>query len=388
MVQGMAQHGIMPVVCSATCDSEVTALFTKKNITTTTCKLLPFTHTSGGEFRLLSPIGWWRAGNWLADYPRAVKRLKGLVKSVNPNIVHLNSLVLAPYVKTLHESGVPSIVHVREHLVDGLLGVRRRWLKECLDKYADRVVFISEYNRDAIGLKSKKGIVIHNPVGFSKFDYRISKADARAKLNIPEDAEVALFAGGLIQTIKGGEEFLAAMGVVNRKRKGVRCLMPGFEMPTDEDNKNSFRSWVSRLVGYRARRQKNAMAIIDREKLTGLIHTFEFMFEMELCIAASDVVCVFHTEPHFSRLLIEAGAMKKPVVAFRIGGVQEYVNDGHTGFLVDVGDVEGAANAIVTLLADELLRREMGENAYAQACECFSADENTVKLLEVYRELL
>lgn len=388
MVQGMAKHGITPVVCSATCDPEVIDLFKRQNIATITCKLLPFIHTSGGQFRLLSPVGWWRAGGWLADYPHAVKRLKGLIKSVNPNIVHLNSLVLAPYVKALHESGIPSIVHVREYLVDGLLGVRKRWLKRCLDKYADKVVCISKDNRDTIGLKRKRGIVIHNFAGFSKFDCRISKADARAKLNIPGDAEVVLFAGGLIQKIKGGEEFLTAMGIVNRKRKGVRCLMPGFAISADEDKKNSFRNWLSRVAGYRARRQKKAAAIIEREKLTGLIHAFEFMFEMELCIAASDVVCIFHTEPHFSRLVIEAGAMKKPVVAFRISGVQEYVSDGHTGLLVEVGDIAAAANAIVTLLADEELRKEMGENSYVQARECFSMEENTSKLLEVYRELL
>ena len=93
-------------------------------------------------------------------------------------------------------------------------------------------------------------------------------------------------------------------------------------------------------------------------------------------------------EPHFSRLVIEAGAMKRPVVAFRIGGVEECVNDGHTGILVEVGDVAGAADAIVTLLADEGMRKEMGENGYVQALKYFSADGNTSKLLEVYRELL
>jgi starch synthase len=56
-------------------------------------------------------------------------------------------------------------------------------------------------------------------------------------------------------------------------------------------------------------------------------------------------------------------ACGKPVIASRVGGLAEIVDDGQTGLLVEPDNVEQLAKAIIRLLQDESLRSRLGDNA-------------------------
>ncbi len=80
--------------------------------------------------------------------------------------------------------------------------------------------------------------------------------------------------------------------------------------------------------------------------------------------------------------------MAKPVIATRIGGADEFVRDGVTGYLVPQGDPERLAGALRKLLTDPALARSMGEAGYAQAREKFDARRNAARIAGVYEEIL
>jgi len=69
----------------------------------------------------------------------------------------------------------------------------------------------------------------------------------------------------------------------------------------------------------------------------------------------------------FGIVYLEAGACGKPVVAGRGGGVEEAVEDGVTGLLVDPLDVGEIAEAIVRILKDKELAKRLGENGRKKA---------------------
>jgi phosphatidylinositol alpha-1,6-mannosyltransferase len=71
----------------------------------------------------------------------------------------------------------------------------------------------------------------------------------------------------------------------------------------------------------------------------------------------------------FGMAYLEAGACGKPVVAGRGGGVEEAVEDGVTGLLVDPLDVNAIAQAMVRVLQDEELARRLGENGRKRAAK-------------------
>ena len=84
----------------------------------------------------------------------------------------------------------------------------------------------------------------------------------------------------------------------------------------------------------------------------------------------------------------EAMAHALPVVAFRVGGIPEWLNDGETGFLVEPKDMAGMAARISDLVDDTMLARRLGENGRAVAEQRFNFERHVDGLLDVFREAI
>ena len=103
-------------------------------------------------------------------------------------------------------------------------------------------------------------------------------------------------------------------------------------------------------------------------------------------LAASDVVIAPSRNEGMGRVLIEAMALGKPVVASRVGGVASVVSDGHSGVLVRPDDPGELARALIELFSDPL-RMEAYSNVAAERAEQFSLRVMQQGLLTLYREL-
>lgn len=85
--------------------------------------------------------------------------------------------------------------------------------------------------------------------------------------------------------------------------------------------------------------------------------------------------------------LLEAMAAGVPVIATRVGGNPEVVQDGITGYLVPSGDVQAMTAALVRLLGDPALRVSMGHAAEVRVHERFSAESMVNAYRDLYAEL-
>src|SRR5437879_1898268 len=85
-----------------------------------------------------------------------------------------------------------------------------------------------------------------------------------------------------------------------------------------------------------------------------------------------------------SRVILEAMAAARPVVATRVGGTPELVIDAKTGILVDRNAPAQLARAIASLLHDEALRASLGAGARRHVTERLGADNSVEQLLAVY----
>ena len=88
----------------------------------------------------------------------------------------------------------------------------------------------------------------------------------------------------------------------------------------------------------------------------------------------------------FGLVGVESMAFGKPVVAFRSGGVGEWLEDGQTGYLAEHDDVDQLADRTARLLRDPALRKRMGEVAIRSVRERFTLDCHVDRLLELYGE--
>lgn len=106
-------------------------------------------------------------------------------------------------------------------------------------------------------------------------------------------------------------------------------------------------------------------------------------------LAQVDVLCFSSVEPEsFGRAIVEAQAMKVPVVATKVGGVIDIIDDELTGFLVLPKDPEAMAEKVLYLLKNKKAAQKMAEAALEKIHQKFTLKQMAQSTLEVYEELL
>jgi glycosyltransferase involved in cell wall biosynthesis len=90
----------------------------------------------------------------------------------------------------------------------------------------------------------------------------------------------------------------------------------------------------------------------------------------------------------FGLVFVEAQAMGLPVVSFISGAIPEVVSHGETGLLVNEGDIDGLAAALIQLLRSRTLRDKMGAAARQRAITMFDLEKQNEKLERLYGEVL
>jgi glycosyltransferase involved in cell wall biosynthesis len=90
----------------------------------------------------------------------------------------------------------------------------------------------------------------------------------------------------------------------------------------------------------------------------------------------------------FGLAALEAQACEVPVIATRIGGIPEVVNEGESGFLSDVGDVEKMSIDTLRLLNDEDLRRSFGERGRELAVQRYATSKIIPQYISFYEKIV
>lgn len=108
--------------------------------------------------------------------------------------------------------------------------------------------------------------------------------------------------------------------------------------------------------------------------------------DMPALMTASDVLLAPSRREALSLTLLEASACRLPIVATRVGGIGEVVEEGASGFLVAPDDPPALAAALAPLLADAALRARCGARARQRFEAGFLEDAMFDKTVAVYRE--
>ncbi|MDQ7096186.1 N-acetyl-alpha-D-glucosaminyl L-malate synthase BshA [Desulfosporosinus sp. PR] len=133
------------------------------------------------------------------------------------------------------------------------------------------------------------------------------------------------------------------------------------------------------------------MSRVEREVLKlGLEGKVQFLGKQESVVEILQMVDVFllpSGQESFGLVALEAMACGVPVVASRVGGLPEVVQHGKTGYLADVGDVQGMSEAVLRLLSDKFLYKAFSEQAVHWARETFPVERAVLGYEKVYQEV-
>jgi glycosyltransferase involved in cell wall biosynthesis len=239
----------------------------------------------------------------------------------------------------------------------------------------DRVIAISAYvARDALeryGLDPAVVRTIPRGVDAGRFAPEAVNGRRVAALaerwRLPEDRRVVLMPARLTRW-KGQSVLIEAMALLGRG--DLRCMIVGAEPSTDA-----------------YRRELEALA--SARGVDALVQIADLCDDMPAAYMLADVVVHASTEPEgFGRVVAEAMAMGRPVIASAIGAPPEIVEEGRTGWLVPPGDARALADAIARALALTPAQRErMARAGRAAVAARYTAKHMAASTLAVYREL-
>jgi D-inositol-3-phosphate glycosyltransferase len=175
---------------------------------------------------------------------------------------------------------------------------------------------------------------------------------SRRRYNLPLDKRIVSVVGRL-DPQKGQEEFLRSLPIVLKAHPDVFYVILGEETRGEE-------GFGRHLVNL-----SYELGVQDHVRfLPFTANVAEFM-------AAIDVFVMPSYSETFGLVLIEAMAMRKPVVATSAGGVPEIVEDGRDGLLIPPRDEKALAEAIDLLLTDSSLRKTLAAHARRDALTRF-----------------
>ncbi len=311
-------------------------------------------HSTSREYARTAPdlmkfiLGLRRLGKWAAE-----ERF---------DLVHAHgwkSHLIAAALRTLIEAR--QVWHVHDFISNRGF---RRWYGLIALSCADRLIAVSE----AVARDLPSGLpteVVHNGVALNGYAARRSSAP-------PETCLVTLL--GVLAPWKGQRVFLEAIADLVKEFPYLQAEIVGDEIYATKGHAGIRRSLEER---------SEELGLAGKVRFTGWVES------VQPILMRTDILVHASTEPEpFGRVLIEAMAASKPVIATSAGGVPEIVEDGSTGLLVPRKDPGALARAITVLLKDPDRRNRMGAAGRERVERHFTIEQQVRTIESIYRQIV
>jgi glycosyltransferase involved in cell wall biosynthesis len=248
-----------------------------------------------------------------------------------------------------------------------LLTPMQTWLQKLVCRFADCVLVNAEAIRESLivqGYDPRRIVVIRNGIALSNFARKERSAVLRRELGIPPSARlVAVFSR--LNPMKGVEYFLDAAIILAGRFPDVRFLVAG-----GGDSKQELEEHACRL------------GLGQRIVFTG------FRSDVRDLLAEAAISVLPSLSEGTSNTLLESMAAGIPVVATRVGGNPEVIEDGVSGMLVPPRDSAALAAAVGRLLEDEDLALRLGQAGLRRVSGIFSLSGSVQQTEHLYQRLV
>ena len=246
-----------------------------------------------------------------------------------------------PFVTTLHGTDITLVGNDRSYLPITRFGIEQ----------SDAVTAVSEYLKQ----RTVEEFQIQRPISvipnFVNCDVYNRSSDLSVRQRFAEKDEAIFIHISNFRPVKRVEDVIAIFARV-RKACPAKLLLVGDgpERPKAE--------WLAETQG-----------------VSGDVLFMGKQSDMAPLLSISDILLLPSENESFGLVALEAMACEVPVIATRIGGIPEVVEDEEDGFLFNLGDVEAMADASIRLVRNPKLRGQMGKSARQHAIRDFCASK-------------
>ncbi|MDQ2760333.1 MAG: glycosyltransferase [Actinomycetota bacterium] len=292
-------------------------------------------------------------------------KLVRYMRAENVDILHAHKHGSNVWASVLRDAGRATVAIAHEHTWSYEGQPLRRLLdRRLISKRCDRIIAVSELDRrrmiEVEHVDPARIVIV--PVGIPTL--RLTGHDVRAELQIPPEAPVVVSVGHL-RPQKAFEVLLTACAELRIGRPSLRVLIVG-----DGVERSRLEALIESL-GLR-----DTVLLLGRRR-----DVMDVLVGCDVAVCCSD----FEGSP---QAVIEYMAAGKPVVATRVGGLPDLVEDGVTGTLVQPRAPSQLARAIGDLLARPSRAAEMGARGQERQRSDLTIDATLRRLDGLYRELL
>lgn len=284
------------------------------------------------------------------------------------SLVHLNNNPFSlEWVSAAKFARIPCVAHQR--------GARERLDRSeiVLANSVDKVFCISKYVRDSLkdsGCKGSNFSLVYNGIDINNFENGSKEAIPGFDMKTIE-GRVVIGLVGNIKPWKGQHILVEALKSIVIQCPRVLCVFVGSFEKSNQVYENNLKK-----------------SILESGLSSNVLFTAytpyvkNYMNMMDIVVHAS-------TDPEpFGRVIIEAMALAKPVVATVGGGASEILEDEVTGILIQPGEPKLLAEALLALICNREKRVKLSSNAYLRVADKFRIEDNVNSIINEYRSLL
>jgi glycosyltransferase involved in cell wall biosynthesis len=272
-------------------------------------------------------------------HPSIVRPIGDLFQKIRPDIIHTHQVTALFYAgRASKRAGIGRVVHT-EHGKNYARRFRTRWLGRWAGHYAEKFFCVSsDIAAEVAGwriVRSSKLSVVRNGIDMDAPD-PAHHADVRAEMGIPLGAAV-IGTVGRLSDVKRQDVLIRALARLRRQNADVHLL----------------------LVGDGPRRT-DLVKLAWKLGLADAVHFAGYQDKPQKYLAAMDLFALSSASEGMPLSVLEAWAVRKPVVAFQVGGLPEIIEQRRNGILVPAGHETELAAAMLEVISNPKLAGELG----------------------------
>jgi len=300
------------------------------------------------------------------SFKKMIASCKGIsmIKDISPDIIHitvsypLTNLILGlfskcPLVLTVHDP-IPHRGEIKNNWRTFLANMSDRLIFDRSDKI---IVHSDVLKKELIKRNISEDKICIIPHGDYSFFTKYKKNIEPTKNNI-------LFFGRIID-YKGLEYLIQSIPKIAKEIPDIKLIIAG---------KGDISKYQS-LIDKNASHIKVYNEYITDDMVAGLFESTELLVLPYIGASQSGPLHI-------------AYSFKRPVIATNVGALPEVIEDGKTGLIIPPKDIDALVGAIIKLLKNDNLRKDMGDNAYMKMKKEMSWDIIADKTIKVYKDVI